>query len=104
RYGDLIFEDGFQSGDLTRWSSASTGGGGLSVSGAAAMAGTSAGLEVSVNDTSGVYVQDDTPNAENRYRARFYFDPNGFDPGEAQSHFRTRILIAFDPTGLRLIT
>jgi hypothetical protein len=103
RYGDLIFEDGFQSGDLTRWSSASTGGGGLSVSGAPGMAGTSAGLQVSVSDTSGLYVQDDTPDAENRYRARFYFDPNGFDPGESQSHFRTRILIA-QGSGFRVIT
>ena len=103
RYGDLIFEDGFQSGDLTRWSTASTGGGGLSVSSAAAMAATSSGLQVSVSDTSGLYVQDDTPDAENRYRARFYFDPNGFDPGESQSHFRTRILIA-QGSGFRVIT
>src|SRR6185295_20212057 len=26
RYGDLIFEDGFESGDLTRWSAAATDG------------------------------------------------------------------------------
>jgi hypothetical protein len=49
-------------------------------------------------------VQDDTPSGESRYRARLYFNPNGFDPGEAQSHFRTRILIAFDGSGTRLIT
>jgi len=89
---------------VSRWSSALTDGLDLSVSGAAAMAGTSAGLQAFVNDTNALFVQDDTPNAENRYRARFYFDTNGFDPGEAQSHFRTRIFIAFDPTGLRLIT
>jgi hypothetical protein len=47
---------------------------------------------------------DDTPSYERRYRARFYIDPNGFDPGEASSHFRTRIFIAFDPSGLRVIT
>jgi hypothetical protein len=67
------------------------------------MAGTSFGLEAFVNDTNSLFVQDDTPNAENRYRARFYFDPNGFDPGESQSHFRTRILIA-NGSGFRLIT
>jgi hypothetical protein len=104
RYGDRIFEDGFESADLTRWSSASTDGLDLSVSGAGAMAGTTAGLQAFVNDTNALFVQDDSPDAENRYRARFYFDTNGFDPGEAQSHFRTRIFIAFDPTGLRLIT
>jgi hypothetical protein len=104
RYGDLIFEDGFESNDLTRWSSAQIGGGDLSVGGAAAMAGTSTGLQAVVNDTGALFVQDDTPNLEGRYRVRFYFDPNGFDPGEPQSHFRTRILIAFDPSGLRVIT
>jgi hypothetical protein len=103
RYGDIIFEDGVDSGDLTRWSSSSTDGGNLSASGAAAMAGTSSGLQAVVNDTNSLFVQDDTPNAESRYRARFYFDPNGFDPGESQSHFRTRILIA-QGSGFRLIT
>jgi hypothetical protein len=104
RYGDLIFEDGFESNDLTRWSSAQIGGGDLSVGGAAAMAGTSTGLQAVVNDTGALFVQDNTPNFEGRYRVRFYLDPNGFDPGESQSHFRTRILIAFDPSGLRVIT
>jgi hypothetical protein len=104
RYGDIIFEDGFDSGDLSRWTSASTGGGDLSTSGAAAMAGTSTGMQALVNDTTSLFVQDDSPNAETRYRVRFYFDPNGFDPGEADSHFRTRILIAFDQAGLRAIT
>ena len=68
------------------------------------MAGTPAGLQAFVNDTNSLFVQDDTPNAEGRYRVRFYVDPNGYDPGEAQSHFRTRIFIAFDGSGLRLIT
>jgi hypothetical protein len=103
RYGDLIFEDGFDSGGLSRWSSASTDGSDLSASGAAAMAGTSSGLRAFVNDTNPLFVQDDTPNAENSYRVRFYFDPNGFDPGELQSHFRTRILIA-QGSGFRVIT
>jgi len=104
RYGDLIFEDGFESGDLTRWSSAATDGFDLAVTGAGAMAGTPAGLVAFVNDTNALFVEDDSPTAESRYRARFYFDTNGFDPGEAQSHFRTRIFIAFDDTGLRVIT
>ncbi len=104
RYGDMIFEDGFESGDLSRWSSASTGGFDLSVGGAAAMGGTSAGLVAFVNDTTSLYVQDDSPNSEDRYRARFYFDPHSFDPGEASGHFRTRIFIAFDDSSTRLIT
>jgi hypothetical protein len=104
RYGDIIFEDGFDSGDPSRWSSASTDGGDLSVSGAAAMAGTAFGLQAVVNDTNALFVQDDTPSAESRYRARFYVDPNGFDPGEATGHLRVRILIAFDPSSRRVIT
>jgi hypothetical protein len=68
------------------------------------MGGTLAGLQAFVNDTGSLFVQDDTPSAENRYRARFYCDTNGFDPGEAQSHFRTRIFIAFDEAGIRIIT
>jgi len=103
RYGDLLFEDGFESGDLSRWSSATTDGGDLSVGGAAALGGTSSGLQALVDDTNSLFVQDDTPIAEGRYRARFYFDPNGFDPGESQSHFRTRILIA-QGSGFRVIT
>jgi hypothetical protein len=104
RYGDLIFEDGFESGDLSRWSSASTGGGDLLVSGAAALAGTPAGLLAFVNDTTSLYVQHDTPASFSRYRARLYFDPNGFDPGEASSHFRVRIFLAQDASNQRLVT
>jgi hypothetical protein len=104
RYGDIIFEDGFESGDLTRWSSASTGGGDVSVTGGAALANTAHGMQAVVNDTAGIYVQDDSPSAEIHYRARLYFDTNGFDPGEAQSHFRTRIFIAFDGLSQRQIT
>jgi hypothetical protein len=104
RYGDLIFEDGFESGDLRRWSSAVTDGADLAVGGPAAMAGTNVGLLAFVNDTNSLFVQYDDPAGENRYRARFYFDPNGFDPGEAQSHFRTRVFIAFDNFGVRVIT
>jgi hypothetical protein len=54
-----------------------------------------------VNDTNGIYVQDDSPDQENHYRARFYFDPNGFDPGEAHSFFRTRVFIGFQESPLR---
>jgi len=104
RYGDLIFQDGFDAGSFSRWSSSAADGGDLSVSGAAAMAGTAAGLQALVDDTNAIYVQDDRPNAENRYRARFYFDPNGFDPGEASLHFRMRIFIGFDASGVRLVT
>jgi len=101
---DLIFKDGFDAGGLAAWSAAALDGGDLSVSTNAALKFTTAGLQARVNDTNSIFVQDDTPIAENRYRARFYFDPNGFDPGEAQSHFRIRFFIASDPSGFRVIT
>jgi hypothetical protein len=97
--GSTLFADGFESGAMTAWSSAQTAGGDLTVSTAAKMAGTDFGLQLLVNDTASGYVEDDLPNHELRYHARFYFRPNGFDPGEAQAHFRTRIFIAFtNPT------
>jgi len=67
------------------------------------MAGTTSGLQAVVNDTNSLFVQDDTPNAESRYRVRFYVDTNGFDPGEASSHFRTRLFIA-NGSGFRVVT
>jgi hypothetical protein len=100
---DLIFEDGFESGGLSAWSLSTTDGGDLSASGPAALAGTTVGLRADVNDLNGLYVQDDSPGDEHRYRARFYVDPNGFDPGETQSHFRTRIFIAFSENPMRRV-
>jgi hypothetical protein len=72
---DLIFADGFESGNLSAWSSSATGGGDLSVSSAATLAG-AYGLQAVINDNNAIYVTDDRPSAETRYRARFYFDPN----------------------------
>jgi hypothetical protein len=62
---------------------------------------TTAGLRGVVDDTAGIYVQDDRPQDEDRYRARFYFDPNGFDPGESQGHLRTRLFVAFSEAPTR---
>ena len=92
---DLIFQDNLESAGIGAWSSASTDGGDLSASNQAALHGTGFGLEAVINDTNGLFVQNDTPTDENRYRARFYLDPNGFDPGEASGHLRVRVLLGF---------
>jgi hypothetical protein len=92
---DVITHDTFCSGTLAAWSSAATDGGDLAVSTAAGLDSTRLGLQAVVDDTTGLFVQDDAPLAENRYRARLYVDPNGFDPGEALDHRRTRIFILF---------
>jgi uncharacterized protein YkwD len=97
---DLISHDGFEFQDLSRWSSAQTGAGGLTITAAAKLEG-GYGLQAEVTDTTSLYVTDTTPTDENRYRVRFRFDPHTFDPGQAQSHFRTRIFIAFEESPTR---
>jgi hypothetical protein len=104
RYGDLIFKDNFESGDTSRWTTSVTDGTDVDVTAAAALAGTAQGLRARVNDTNSLYVQDDTPDAESRYRARFYFDTNDFDPGEASGHQRVRIFLAQDASNTRIVT
>jgi uncharacterized protein YkwD len=93
---DLVFADGFELGDLAPWSSAQTDAGDLAISASAGMASTLRGLQAVVDDTASLFVSDATPQDANRYRARFRFDPDGFDPGEAEEHRRTRIFIAFE--------
>jgi hypothetical protein len=98
---DRIFADGFESGTLAAWSTAAVDGGDLRVSAAAALATTSLGAEGQIDDNKSLYVQDNRPADESRYRARFYFDPSRFDPGEASRSFRTRIFLAFDESPQR---
>jgi uncharacterized protein YjiK len=82
---DLIFADGFEAGDLSVWSASSTDNGNLSVSAAAALVG-SRGLQALVNDNNALYVVDDRPAAEPRYRARFYFDPHSIVMAKNDAH------------------
>jgi hypothetical protein len=105
---DLVFADGFELGSLTPWSAAQADAGDLSIvdlgtpSSSPALTPSRYALQAVVDDTAGLYVQDDTPLDLNRYRARFRFDPNGFDPGELQLHLRTRLFILFEDGPRRL--
>jgi len=83
---DPIFADGFESGNLSAWSSSTTDLGDLSVSTAAALVG-SRGLQAVIDDNNSIYVTDDRPTAEPRYRARFYFDPSPIRMGNGDAHF-----------------
>jgi hypothetical protein len=83
---DLIFTDGFEAGNLSAWSASITDGGDLSASAAAALVGSS-GLQAVIDDNVAIYVTDDTPFAEPRYRARFYFDPNSIVMGNNDNHY-----------------
>jgi hypothetical protein len=100
---DALFSDGFESGTLAAWSGNATDGGDLHASIFAALKSTGVGLRAVVDDTAGLYVEDATPADERRYRARFYLDPNGFDPGESQAHRRTRTLLAFSEAPTRRV-
>ncbi len=83
---DLIFADDFESGNLSTWSSSTTDGGDLSISAAAALKGTR-GLQAVIDDNVAIYATDDTPNAEPRYRARFYLDPNSISMASGNAHY-----------------
>jgi len=98
---DDIFASGFETGDPL-WSATASDGGDLSITPGAAMSGAQ-GLQALVNDTNPLYVEDDTPNNEPRYRARFAINPHDFDPGEAQGHLRTRVFIAFTEAPTRRV-
>jgi hypothetical protein len=100
---ERIFGDDFESGNLAAWSASNTDGDDLVVSSAAAQNFTSAGLLGLVDDTAALFVEDHTPDDELRYRVRFHFDPNGFDPGEAENHRRTRVFIAFTEAPTRRV-
>ncbi len=100
---DLIFKDGFESGGVSSWSSSRNVGGRLAVTASGALDG-SFGLSANVTDTNALYVQDDTPAAEPRYRARFLFDPNGFLPGPGNGNTTVTLFAAFQETSTRVIT
>jgi hypothetical protein len=74
------------SGNLLAWSSSTTGGGDLSASTAAALVG-NYGMQAVINDNTSIYVTDQQPNAETRYRARFYFDPNSITMANNNAHY-----------------
>ncbi len=82
---DLIFADGFESGNLSAWSSSSTDFGDLSASPSATIMGTQ-GMQAVINDNNTLFVTDDRPAAESRYRARFYFDPNSISMASGDVH------------------
>ena len=82
---DLIFGNGFESGNLTGWTSSTTDGGNLSVTSTAALVGTY-GMQALINDNNRIFVQDNSPTAESRYRARFMFDPHGIKMGKNDQH------------------
>lgn len=72
---DLIFSNGFENGNLTGWTRSITDSGDLAAVAAAKLLG-NYGLITTLDDNNVIYLTDDSPNSETRYRARFAYDPN----------------------------
>lgn len=75
----VLFSDGFESGDLSRWSASAADAGDLAAIAGAALAG-AFGMAAQIDDAAAIWVEDSTPAGEARYCASFLFDPNGFEP------------------------
>jgi hypothetical protein len=84
-FSSLIFADGFESGNLSAWSSSATDYGDLSVSASSAIQG-SFGLQAVIDDNTALSVTDTSPGSEKYYRAGFYFDPNSISMADRNSH------------------
>lgn len=91
---DGIYSNDFEGTTLDGWSYVSSGSG-LATSTTAAMSG-ARGLRAIIDSQTKRFVQDESPDAESRYRARFWFGPNGFTPGTDTQ--RVVILQAFSRT------
>jgi hypothetical protein len=94
-----IFADGFESGTLAAWSSSVTDNGDLAVTTAAALAGTY-GMEARINDNNSIFVTDQSPAAEPRYRARFMFNPNTIAMAKSDAHL---IFAGLNATGTSVV-
>jgi hypothetical protein len=83
---DAIFADGFEAIGLNAWSSAVTDGDDIDSTTTAAIIG-ARGLDAWLDDNTAIYVTDDRPVAEPRYRVRFYFDPNSIGMAANDAHY-----------------
>lgn len=91
----LLFNDGFESGDLSRWSGIAADAGDLAATAGAALAG-AFGMAAHVDDAAPLWVEDTTPAGESSYCASFLFDPNDF---ELKGNRRQVIFRGLDATG-----
>lgn len=72
----VLFDIGAETGDLTEFSATTTDGGDLSVTEAAALAGSSYGLAYLVDDTTSLDAQIEFTHTTDYFRLRLYLDPN----------------------------
>ena len=72
---------------MTGWSGSVTDGGDLTVGYQRPILGFTYELQATLNDNHPIYVFDQTPNNESRYRARFYFNPNSLNMAEGDAFY-----------------
>jgi hypothetical protein len=85
---DVIFADSFEADDctLSPWSACVHDNFDLSFN-APALASGNQSMTILMDDNNALHVTSDHPNAEPRYRARFYFDPNSIPMASGNAHF-----------------
>ena len=83
---EVIVSDGFETGNLNAWTYAVTNGGNLSATAAALDFG-SYGMQATISGNTAMYVVDEAPLSEPRYRMRFYFHPNGITMANNDAHY-----------------
>ncbi len=59
-------------------------------------------MQVLIDDATAIYATDDTPNAEPRYRARFYFNPNTITMASGDAHIIYSSLMGTSTAVLRM--
>lgn len=74
---DLIFADAFESGTSSEWTAIEDDGGRLLVTDQGAVILGTYSLQADLTGPQPIWLRDDWPNDETRYRARFYIDASG---------------------------
>ena len=82
---DVIFSDGFESGNLSAWSSVTNDANRLTASASSAIIGSN-GMAANISNNTPIYVVDLTPTAAASFNARFYFDPNSITMAVGDAH------------------
>jgi hypothetical protein len=86
---DVIFANSFEDDDCftSQWSACVDGAGDLVFDYPAVVLKNNASMIITIDDNGAVHVTSDHPNAEMRYRARFFFDPNSITMTSGNAHY-----------------
>ena len=83
-----VFTATHEAGDFSEYTTSVTDSGDLSVTSAAALAGTTKGISVLIDDTTAIYAYKALASAQttNVVRYRFYIDPNSITMSNSSEH------------------